>query len=909
MKRITTYFLLLFLVFSISGLLAQTTTNTDKLLQISKELDKKWQEKQKRVIEYTQANNLPIAYESSEGVYYQMMDVIDGRPEYYRTDNYGAAITTRANELWVGGNSGLELTGEGYSQLGEWDAGSVRVSHQEFTDQGNSRVIMQDGASATHYHATHVAGTMVAAGISTNAKGMAYGGNLKAWQWSNDDSEMAAAAANGLQISNHSYGFARGWDHNNGNWVWKGVPSISPDEDYKFGFYDNDARQWDQIAHNAPYYLIVKSAGNDRGEGPSNAGNGEPEIDGGLDGYDCISPVGVAKNILTVGAIFEVDDYTGPESVSMSDFSCWGPADDGRIKPDIVGKGVDVYSTMDGSNDDYGSLQGTSMSAPNVSGSMALLQLHHNNTHGSYMRAATLKGLVIHSADEAGEHDGPDYIYGWGVMNTERAASIISDDAGQNVIEELVLSSGDTYSRDVTVPENSDLRVAICWTDIPGSPTSPQLDPTNKMLVNDLDLRIEDASQNTYYPYSLDVANPSDAATTTDKNAVDNVEMVFIEDIEPGTYTIIVDHDGSLSGGGQMFSIIISGIDEYTSVPQCSNNLLTPQDGGVNAFVNQKISWQNALFASTYDVYLGTDGNGTSTPTNVINGDNYTTNELTTLLDVNTTYYVQIVPRNNLGTAENCDQIWSFTTMEAVSNYPYLIDMDALTIPELPEFWQDQSFSDANWTSTDLASHSGGKSMVCYNSSGFVKMDYDNWFISPPFSLEVGNEYNIRYFYRPLIGGNGESMSLYSGTSPFIEDLTNVLYEDDNFSGDWEEATALLRPDQDGVVFFGLHMNSVSGYGGFIDDFEVIDWGTVDIENTTNTNDVLISQRPGYIKINTSSAWIGANIKISNLLGQQVFDGELNNTSFEIPSSNNSGLYIISVIKNNNLVTKKLMIK
>jgi hypothetical protein len=39
-----------------------------------------------------------------------------------------------------------------------------------------------------------------------------------------------------------------------------------------------------------------------------------------------------------------------------------------------------------------------------------------------FMRAATLKALAIHTADEAGSADGPDYEFGWGLLNTKSAA-------------------------------------------------------------------------------------------------------------------------------------------------------------------------------------------------------------------------------------------------------------------------------------------------------------------------------------------------------------------------------------------------------------------------------------------------------------------------------------------------------
>jgi len=911
MKKINNYLFLLTVLLFAGQILAQSTTNVVELNRMSVEFEKIWQEKSARVVEYSLTHNVPISFESDEGVYYQMVDVIDGRPEYYRTDNLGAAATTRADELWVGGNSGLELTGEGYNQVGVWDAGNVRTSHQEFTDQGPSRVIVQDGAHATHYHATHVAGTMVAGGVSNNAKGMLYGGVLKSWQWSQDESEMAAAAANGLEISNHSYGYARGWDYSNGNWTWKGVPSISPDEDYKFGFYDSGSRQWDQIAYNAPYYLIVKSAGNDRGEGPGNAGNGEPEKDGGDDGYDCISPRGIAKNLMTVGAVTEVLDYSGPGSVSMSSFSCWGPADDSRIKPDIVGKGVDVFSTSDGSNTAYQTLQGTSMSSPNVSGSMALLQHHYQETHNDeVMRASTLKGLVLHSADEAGDHEGPDYRFGWGLMNAERAGLIISEDVGQNVIDEITLGNGDTYTRDINVPEGGDVRVTICWTDVPGSPTSPQLNPSTTMLVNDLDIEIDDPDNITHYPYSLDRDDPSAAATTLMKNHVDNVEMIYLQDIDGGTYTITVDHAGTLSGGSQVFSLIISGIEEYTILPECSDVLETPQDGGTDAFINQLVSWRPALYASSYDVYFGTDGGGSTTPTNIFNGDNFMTNEFSTLLETSTTYYVQIAPRNNVGVNDACSQIWSFTTMDAIDVYPYLIDMEDVTTPELPELWQSTDYTNATWFSSNLISHSGSKSMACYDPTEFVQIDYDNWFISPPFSVAVGNEYRISYFYRPLIGGNSESMTLYWGNTPFVEDLTNVVYADNDFSSDWVEALALFVPDESGNIFLGFHMNSTQGYGSFLDDVKITDWGTVDVGNKLENDKVKIYGYSGNVTIEASDVWNGADIMITNMLGQKIYQGRLiGKTNIPISNNSQSGLYIVSLNKSGNLITKKLFMR
>jgi PKD repeat protein len=538
---------------------AQQGTNKAKLRELSQRLEQRHNERRAEALQFAASRGIPVQQTLPDGTFIELQFIENGRPVYYETQNINAAATTRADELWSGGSLGLSLDGSGFSGLGLWDGGAVRTTHQEFTNNGSSRAIQQESNPMTvSDHATHVAGTLIAAGVVSGAKGMAYNSTLMAWDWDNDESEIAAAANNGLEISNHSYGFIHGWEGS----VWYGDKKISREEDYWFGFYSSYTQQLDEIAYNAPYYLYVKSAGNDRDD----VGTGTYPPDGGIDGYDCIGTRASAKNILTVGAVNDVLNYTGAGSVLMSDFSSWGPVDDGRIKPDIVANGVGLYSSLSGSDSNYGSYSGTSMSSPNAAGTMALLKEHYMNTHGGErMRAATLKALVIHTADECGPDPGPDYMFGWGLMNAERAAQKITEDndADWNVIDELVLANGQTYTREITVDGTEPLWVTICWTDPAGTPVAAQLDPLDPMLVNDLDLRIVGNSQ-TYFPYRLQRDNPTAAAVNDAENNVDNVEMVYIAAPAAGTYTIQVDHDGNI-GQGQYYSMIISGMG--SSVP------------------------------------------------------------------------------------------------------------------------------------------------------------------------------------------------------------------------------------------------------------------------------------------------------------------------------------------------------
>ena len=189
-----------------------------------------------------------------------------GQPQYYITNNSNASATISTNKVNSAGGYGYSLDGNGMT-VHEWDGGAVLTTHQEYS----GRVVMGDGVTTTHYHSTHVAGTMIASGVQSNAKGMAPSADLRAFDWNSDESEMASEAASGALVSNHSYGYGRGWVWTGTAWSWYGNTSISTQEDYLFGFYDSQSQDWDQIAANAPYYLICKSAGNDRGDGPTNA--------------------------------------------------------------------------------------------------------------------------------------------------------------------------------------------------------------------------------------------------------------------------------------------------------------------------------------------------------------------------------------------------------------------------------------------------------------------------------------------------------------------------------------------------------------------------------------------------------------------------------------------------------------
>jgi len=507
-----------------------------------------------------------------------------GFPVYYITTNNSiAARTTRTDRLYAGGTLGLSLSGRTIpnGKIAIWDGDAVLASHVEFA---GGRVEVRDNTTTTAVHSTHVAGTMMAAGINPVARGMAYGlPKLYSFNFDNDTPEMSANAA-GLLISNHSYGALAGWSLNTEvtpqRWEFYGAPDAN--EDYKFGYYDAEASEWDKICYNAPYYLPVKSVGNNRAVyGPavgatyyrfnaskvmSNAGPRPPGMSSN-DGYDNIATYGTAKNILTVGAVNQLNQGVyEPANIQITSFSSWGPTDDGRIKPDLVADGIRVTSASNVSNNSYTALSGTSMSTPNVSGSLILLQeLYYQQNQNNYMRSATLKALAIGTAAEAGTADGPDYTYGWGLLNMEAAAKTILDNGKKTKITEQILSNGDQQYIEVTAAGDAPLKATVCWTDPEAAAiaSTGALNNPAPRLMNDLDLRAI-SQQEIYQPWVLDPVNPSAAAARGD-NTRDNIEQVLISSPVAGAvYRFKITHKGTLKRGTQPYSIVITGTNGDT---------------------------------------------------------------------------------------------------------------------------------------------------------------------------------------------------------------------------------------------------------------------------------------------------------------------------------------------------------
>lgn len=616
---------LFFCAFFTSITVAQTTTEPAILERTAKALKISDQENYIKALSLAKQKGWALTITDKEGNVGKLVGVdAFNLPKYYIAHNNAiAANTTRANQLWPGGSSGLNLSGSSNAvknKLGVWDGGKILNTHVELVN----RVTQKDNSSVLSDHGTHVTGTMIASGVNPSAKGMAYGlQGIIAYDFSGDKPEIATEAPN-LLISNHSYGTITGWNYNSSQSRWEFYGRSTDNEDYKFGYYSNDAQLIDSIAYNAPYYLYVKSAGNSRNQnGPAvgqpyfryNASNtmaaagNRPDGISSNDGYGIVSWEGNAKNILTVGAVNGISSiYSRPEDVVMSNFSCWGPTDDGRIKPDVVAHGVGLLSSVSSSNTSYASLSGTSMSSPNAAGSLLLLQeLYARLKNGEFLRAATIKGLAIHTASEAGSAPGPDYKFGFGLLNVEKAASVISTAVANNnnassehlMFENVFNATTTSFSTNVIASGKGQLRATISWTDPKGNVETVNVlnDPTPK-LVNDLDVRVTtNNGTRVFRPWVMIPSSPSSDPSPGD-NVLDNVEVVDVDSTIPGqSYTVTVTYKNTLQRGTQAYSLLVSGVG---GTAYCASAPSSNVGGKIDSVSFRTIRYSNPTGGTTY---------------------------------------------------------------------------------------------------------------------------------------------------------------------------------------------------------------------------------------------------------------------------------------------------------------------
>ncbi len=229
-----------------------------------------------------------------------------------------------------------------------------------------------------------------------------------------------------------------------------------------------------------------------------------------------------AKNVLTVGNV--------NENMNLHPGSSRGPVEDGRLKPEICGIGQNVYST--GREFNYRKKGGTSMAAPAVVGTLALMNEAYRQANDSEIPdGALMKAIACNTAEDLG-NPGPDYFHGFGLINGRRAVEVIN----QGNYSSGTISQGMSQQTPVTVAAGQEqLNILLYWPDKEADLDAP------KALVNDLDLVVLDPNGNPVLPWVLNPAPEAvDQPAQRGVDTLNNIEQVTIAQPMPGTYTVVV---------------------------------------------------------------------------------------------------------------------------------------------------------------------------------------------------------------------------------------------------------------------------------------------------------------------------------------------------------------------------------
>lgn len=382
---------------------------------------------------------------------------------------------------------GRGLTGAGI-RAGVWD-GNIEV-HPDFSNRVTRMEFESEGGAE---HGTHVVGTMLGSGLlDRRGRGMAPALRVWAYNFGKQKNgkaeweEMAEARQNhGITLTQHSYGIPLQKQH------------------YNQYLYLSQYQFVDQFSYSNPTVINVYSAGNDQGNGaePAKAAYGDARYG---------TSTKRAKNVLHIGAV--------SADGSMTDFSSWGPMDDGRMLPTVCAKGEGVYSTKPGEG--YQSKDGTSMACPTASGHIALIQERYRQLNrGADLRSDLLRASLVAGATDAG-NKGPDYSYGFGLLNAVKTVEILENCSYHKGEFEQAATKPINYTVKVPVGVKT-LRVALAWID-------PVVEKGyaygDSPMVNDLDLSVT-AKGTKHLPLVCDPQHPAKPAEQKE-DRLNNTELV-----------------------------------------------------------------------------------------------------------------------------------------------------------------------------------------------------------------------------------------------------------------------------------------------------------------------------------------------------------------------------------------------
>lgn len=250
-------------------------------------------------------------------------------------------------------------------------------------------------------------------------------------------------------------------------------------------------------------------------------------------------PQAWAKNIVSVGGV-DIKETVNKADDSSAGASI-GPAQDGRVKPDLCNSYLGIYTTWPTST--YTQFSGTSGATPITAGCGGLImQMWHSGVwkgHGgkanvflSRPKSTTVKGLLVNTSYKypLNQLGLTRAVQGWGLPDLAKAYN--SRDNTYVVNETHSICPGGTNTYKISVPSGQpELAVTMVYLD-PKGPTS-----ATQHRINDLSLKVTDPTGLVYWGNNgLTASNTSPVGGAA--NTKDTVENVFLNNPAAGVWTV-----------------------------------------------------------------------------------------------------------------------------------------------------------------------------------------------------------------------------------------------------------------------------------------------------------------------------------------------------------------------------------
>lgn len=267
-------------------------------------------------------------------------------------------------------------------------------------------------------------------------------------------------------------------------------------------------------------------------------------------------PQAWAKNVISIGGVQHFNNANAADDSWAAGNGSIGPAQDGRMKPDLAAYYDSVWtSDLSGAagyaaGNSHTGFGGTSAATPIVAGHNAIaIQMYTDSLFNNPPRvvggsrfqnrpyAQTLKALMITGADQytMTAADNRREHVGWGFPNLNNLFT--RKDRFTVVPEDRPITPGGTHTYEVNVlPGETTLKVCMTYLDPAGNPAAA-LD-----RVNDLTLRVVAPNGTSYWGnVGLKGAGQSRfSATGGLADTIDTVECVMLQNPLSGTWTVEV---------------------------------------------------------------------------------------------------------------------------------------------------------------------------------------------------------------------------------------------------------------------------------------------------------------------------------------------------------------------------------